>query len=193
MVETQFLNLPEDIVPLSARECKKCELYAQRSRIVWGEGRSGAPIMVILDNPGAREDKNGCPFICGTRQTLQHLALQAGISLDQLYITYVVKCRPLRSYNKKQARAICLEYFYEQVNEQHPRLVLCLGNVALQAILGDESAEVKNLRGKLHTWHDIDLAVSYHPLAVRRRPNLFHYALLDWEMVAKRIEIFSNI
>jgi hypothetical protein len=45
-----------------------CELAAQRTRMTWGEGTPGAPVLVLLDNPKAREDKYGAPFFCGTRQ-----------------------------------------------------------------------------------------------------------------------------
>lgn len=189
MNEPPFLPLPEDLVPQYAEECSRCELHKQRTRIIWGEGYPGAPLIVLLDNPGARENNEGKPFVCGTRQTLQRLAVQAGIALEQLYITYVVKCRPLRSYYKKQARTTCLEYFYTQVTKQNPQAILCLGNIALQALLNDEAAEVKNFRGLWHSWNGLPMAASYHPLAVRRRPNLFPYALKDWEMVSKRLQV----
>jgi uracil-DNA glycosylase family 4 len=182
-----FAILPEDCVPNDAEGCSRCELAAQRKRIIWGEGQPGAPIMVLLDNPGAREDKTGASFVCGSRKTLQSLAQQSGINLDRLYITYVVKCRPLRSYNKRHARMTCIEYFYEQVKDHKPKVILCLGNVALQTLFDDDSAEVKKFRGQWHLWNGLPLAVSYHPLAIRRRPNLFPYAILDWEIVAKKI------
>jgi DNA polymerase len=186
-MQREMTTLPEDFVPQYAKECNKCELCLQRKRMIWGEGYPRAPVMVLLDNPGAREDNAGIPLICGTRQTLQNLALQAGINLEQLYITYVVKCRPLRSYNKRQARATCLEYFHRQVYTQQPKIILCLGNVALQALLDNDAAEVKTFRGYWHTWNGFTMVSSYHPLAVRRRPNLFPYALRDWEMVAQSI------
>ncbi len=47
---------PEEKVPEQAANCQKCELHCQRSRIIWGEGNPKAPILVLLDNPGARED-----------------------------------------------------------------------------------------------------------------------------------------
>ena len=81
----------------------------------------------------------------------------------------------------------CIEYFYEQVKDHKPKVILCLGNVALQTLFDDDSAEVKKFRGQWHLWNGLPLAVSYHPLAIRRRPNLFPYAILDWEIVAKKI------
>ncbi len=187
MKEQTFSPLPEHLAPVQAAGCARCELAGQRTRLIWGEGTPGAPVFVLLDNPGAREDKTGAPFVCGTRQTLQSLAHCAGLPLDLLYVTYVLKCRPRRAYDKRQARAACLAYLPDQVAAQRPRVVLCLGNIALQALLADETAEVKNCRGRWHEWRGLPLAVSYHPLAVRRRPNLFPSALADWVMVADRV------
>lgn len=180
--------LPEDPVPEIEANCTRCELCNHSRRIVWGEGNVDAPITILLDNPGLRENKEGAPFLCGTRQTMQSLALKAGLKLEHLYITYVVKCRPVRSYNKEQARAICLAHFRRQVEMHKPEVIFCLGNVSIQALFSDAFTEVKGMHGRWHNWDGYPLAVSYHPLAVRRRPNLMSIALQDWVMVAKRIQ-----
>ncbi|MDF2570978.1 MAG: Uracil-DNA glycosylase superfamily, partial [Sporomusa sp.] len=140
--EFPYSILPEDPVPEIAANCTRCELCNHSSRMVWGEGKANAPITILLDNPGLREDKEGTPFLCGTRQTMQNLAFQAGLMLDHLYITYVVKCRPARTYSKEQARAICLAHFRRQVEMHKPEVIFCLGNVSIQALLSDASTEV---------------------------------------------------
>lgn len=188
IIDVPYEILPEDPAPEAYAGCTKCELCNQNNRLVWGEGNPNAPAIILLDNPGLREDKNGVPFLCGTRQTLQSLAFQTKLSLDKLYITFVVKCRPVRSYNKEQSRAICLENFRWQIVKHKPEIIFCLGNVSIQALLSDASAEVKEMRGRWHNWSGYPLAVSYHPLAIRRRPNLIPTALKDWGMVARRID-----
>jgi len=180
--------MPEDPVPDVIAGCTRCELCKHRTRMVWGEGNPHARTIILLDNPGLREDKNGVSFVCGTRQTIQSLAIQSGLTLDKLYITYVVKCRPIRSYDKEQARATCLENFRRQIEMYKPEVIFSLGNVSIQALLSDSSAEVKKMRGKWHNWSGLPLAVSYHPLAVRRRPNLIPCALEDWGMVSRMIK-----
>jgi DNA polymerase len=79
-----------------------------------------------------------------------------------------------------------MDYLLRQLDRQKPKLVFCLGNTAVQWYFGDMQAEVKNLRG---IWHDVKgspTAVSYHPLAVKRRPNLMAQFLKDWDMLAER-------
>ncbi|NLN86174.1 MAG: uracil-DNA glycosylase, partial [Syntrophomonadaceae bacterium] len=62
---------PEDKLPQEAEGYQQCEICSGKSRVIWGEGNPHAPVVVILDNPGAREDKDGIEYVCGTRQTLQ--------------------------------------------------------------------------------------------------------------------------
>ncbi|KLU63593.1 uracil DNA glycosylase superfamily protein [Peptococcaceae bacterium CEB3] len=174
---------PEDPTPSEATNCPKCELFLQRSRIIWGEGNPNAKIFVLLDNPGSREDKFGEPFICGTRQTLYLATTLAGLRKDDLYVTYVLRCRPVRKYDKEQARITCIKYLQEQLTLKAPRLVVCLGNVATQSFLGNSDAKVKLLRGKIDYYNGVATAFSYHPLAVRRRPVLYKLFLEDWKLI----------
>lgn len=179
--------LKEDIPADHILACQKCELHKQSTRVIWGEGNPNAPILVILDNPGAREDKFGEPFLCGTRETLQKAAYEAGIYSDQLYITYILKCRPRRSYDKPNTRKICLNYLLEQINKINPRIIIILGNVAAQCFFDQPEIEVKTIRGHIHNIKGYKTAASYHPLAVRRRPALYKFFLQDWQLVAANL------
>ncbi|MDF2522425.1 MAG: uracil-DNA glycosylase [Clostridiales bacterium] len=177
---------PEEEAPLEVTDCQKCELHHQRSRVIWGEGNPKASIILILDNPGAREEKDGKPFICGTRQTLQLAAFEAGLKMEDLYVTYILKCRPIRSYNKEDARSACMVHLKHQIQLQKPKIAFCLGNTAVQWFFENKDAEVKNLRGTWHIVKGIPTYVTYHPLAVRRRPNLFQQFAKDWENLSQR-------
>src|SRR5690554_4826235 len=116
MSPNPMLILPEDPVPHHLTEQELNDLKAHStSRLVWGEGNPEAPILVILDNPGARENRDGEPFLCGTRTTLQQGALQAGLELNQLYVTYLLKSRPLKKYDKEQARALGRSVLLKQI------------------------------------------------------------------------------
>ncbi len=174
------VRAPEEII-----HCTKCELHCQRSKVVWGEGNPYASIIAVLDNPGAREDKEGNPFVCGTRITMQQAAFNAGFNKDDLYVTYILKCRPVKRYDKDEARNSCLEYLELQINQQQPRFAICLGNTAVQWFFSDMSAEVKNLRGKVYNIKGIQTVVTYHPLAVRRKPNLMKLFTEDWKLLAQ--------
>ncbi len=180
----QVTILPEDV---RIESCQQCELHKHGSRVIWGEGNPLAPVFVILDNPGAREDKKGTPFLCGTRETLQRGAYGAGLDSESLYVTYILKCRPRRAYDKPRARSICIKYLWEQLESVKPDIIMCLGNVACQSFFQDPTVEVKNIRSEVHHVGGYKTVASYHPLAVRRRPVLYKYFLQDWELVVAQL------
>lgn len=157
--------------------------------MVWGEGNPKAPILVILDNPGAREDREGNSMVCGTRQTLQQAVHEVGLNKELIYVTYILKRRPVRAYDKESTRQICMHrHLDEQIQVQQPSVILCLGNVAVQSFFQNSEVDVKGLR---ESWHDVKgypTTAAYHPLAVRRRPNLYRLFIQDLAFVASRIQ-----
>ncbi|NMB36114.1 MAG: uracil-DNA glycosylase [Firmicutes bacterium] len=178
--------LPEDTAPAAGQSCRQCELSDHGTRVVWGEGNPGAPLFIVLDNPGARENKSGTPFLCSTRETMQKAAYEAGIEPGSFYVSYLLKCRPRRAYDKKTARATCIGYLWKQLKAANPLLVMCLGDVVCQSFFENPEAKVKQLRGKIHAVKEYHVITSYHPLAVRRRPVLYKYFLEDWRLVARQ-------
>lgn len=178
---------PEESAPPHAADCRKCELYKQRKRVVWGEGKPDAPLLALLDNPGAREDKHGEAFVCATRVKMQQAIRDAGLTRGDVYATYVLKCRPLRAYDKQQARVACSGWLEEQLNEKKPSVIILLGLVAAQSALSLPEAEMSDLRGRWHQAFGFPAVVTYHPLAVHRRPNLYRSFVSDWIMAAERL------
>ena len=181
----------EDPTPESQIDCQSCGLYQQGSRMIWGEGNPHAPILIVLDNPGAREDKEGNSMVCGTRQTLQQAIHEAGLRQEQIYVTYILKRRPTRKYDKEQVRSICIRHLEEQLTKQKPKLIVCLGNVAVQSFFKDPEVDVKGLRGSWHEVRGYQTTVAYHPLAVRRRPNLLELFKKDINFVSKKLDIIK--
>lgn len=177
----------EDPTPEDQRDCKECGLYQQGARMIWGEGNPRAPIMFILDNPGSREDRDGKPMVCGTRQTMQKAAYEAGLDKGQIYVTYILKRQPKRAYDKGKTREICMRHLYDQLEKQKPKIIVCLGNVAVQSFFQNSELEVKGLRGNFYQMNGYQTTVAYHPLAARRRPNLYPLLLEDMELVVSEL------
>ena len=177
---------PEESTPEEVKDCQECGLYTHGTRMVWGEGCPNAPIMIILDNPGARENRDGNPFVCGTRETLQETIHDVGLKMDDVYVTFILKRKPVRAYEKEQTRRTCMIHLKGQLAEKKPKLIVCLGNVAVQSFFKNEEVDVKTLRGNWHNVEGYETAVAYHPLAIRRRPNLRSLFLEDWKFVANR-------
>lgn len=176
----------EEKTPDDEKDCVDCGLYKHGTRMVWGEGNPEAPIMIILDNSGAREDREGNPFVCGTRETLQQTIHEVGLTLNDVYVTFILKRKPVRAYDKEQTRRICMRHLQQQLAIKKPELVVCLGNVAVQSFFQDAEVDVKSLRGAWHQIEGYETTVAYHPLAIRRRPNLKKLFVEDWTFVAER-------
>ncbi|MGG0811304.1 uracil-DNA glycosylase [Paenibacillus alvei] len=193
-MDQPFIVLPEEQAPEGIEHCELCQLSKQRTRVIWGEGNPKAPLMMILDNPGAREDQQGKPFLCGTRETLQLGMREAGIDVNAVYVTYLLKCRPLRAYNKPVARAACLPHLHLHLLQKQPLVLFGFGNVVAKPYFPDkESVSVKELRGSWCKFQGTPISFSYHPLAVRRRPNLLRIFVDDlrglkekWKKISPR-------
>lgn len=182
----------EEKPPPEAANCSRCQLQHQRTRVIWGEGAANASIVAILDNPGARETKNGDAFVCATRAMLQKAIHEAGIDKNDVYVTYLLKCRPLRTYDKPAARDACSGWLSEQIQTKKPNLIVLLGLVAAQHVLANPHGEMSELRGEWHqAYEEIPAAVTYHPLAVHRHPALYRAFLSDWMKVRDYFHLFK--
>ncbi|HZK21592.1 MAG TPA: uracil-DNA glycosylase [Oscillospiraceae bacterium] len=164
----------------------ECEVCTEKSPIIWGEGNPLAPIAIILDNPGTRINKEGNEYVCPTRQTLQKAIYDAGLKSEDIYVTYLLKCRPRRSYDKQKARLFSMPYLTKQIKVLNPKLLMFLGDTAVRSVLNDNDASVKELRGMWHNIMERPSIISYHPLAVIRRPNLKNNFTQDFALLAHR-------
>lgn len=186
MPESDLQPWPEDPVPADVPPDALQELADHGNRVIWGEGNPRAPLMVILDNPGAREDRSGRPFVCGTRATLRQAAEAAGLRSDDLYVTYLLKRRPTRAYDRTRAWAAYLPLLRNQSQKNAPRGLVCMGNTVVRAFIHPET-DVKALLGRVIEEGGAPAIVTYHPLAARRRPHLFPLLIEDLELARTRL------
>lgn len=186
-MDHSYVIFPEEQAPDGLEHCEICELSKQRNRVIWGEGNPKAPLMLILDNPGAREDREGNSFLCGTRETLLFGMREAGIDINDVYVTYLLKRRPMRAYNKPVTRAACLPHLQMQLLLKQPLVLFGFGNAVAEGIFPDEeSTSVKELRGHWYEFEGKPISFTYHPLAVRRRPNLLRFFVEDLKALKEK-------
>lgn len=179
---------PELTVPATVEiDCETFGLGGH-GRLVWAEGNESALVMLLLDNPGARETPEGEPFVCGTRQTLRTAATEAGMDTDDLYVTFLVKCRPRRAYDREKARSAGLKYVRLQIRTRQLKVIVLFGDVVTSVLTGDDSASVRALRNTPVTVDGIPTVVTYHPLAARRRPNLYPLLVDDLTRAASLLK-----
>ena len=153
--------------------CMACaELASQRTQTVFGVGDPAADWLFIGEAPGAEEDRRGEPFVGPAGQLLDNmlaaLALQRG---RNVHIANILKCRPPGNRDPKPEEAeACRGFLDRQIALIRPRVIVALGRVAAQSLLGS-SEPLGRLRGREHAYQGTPLVVTYHPAYLLRSPG----------------------
>jgi uracil-DNA glycosylase len=139
-----------------ASECKACDLYKRGTQTVFGEGPRGAAIMMVGEQPGDAEDLAGHPFVGPAGKLLDRGLEEAGIDRGVVYVTNVVKHFKWEPRGKRRIHAkpnaaeigACRPWLETEIALVKPRILICLGATAAQALLG-KSFKVSQQRGTL--------------------------------------------
>lgn len=163
----------------AAADCKACPLWRTGTQTVFGQGGRRADVMLVGEQPGDREDRDGRPFVGPAGGLLDRALADAGIDRREVYVTNVVKhfkweARGKRRIHKKpnasEIRA-CRPWLDGELSVVKPRFVVCLGATAAQALLGPKF-RVTQQRG---AFVDSDLAdyvtATIHPSSILRAPD----------------------
>lgn len=165
--EIQQMNWEQ--LKLSVSHCTACPLSQARTQTVFGIGDENADWLFVGEGPGAREDAIGEPFVGQAGKLLDQMLAAIGLERGhQVYIANIVKCRPPNNRNPSvnEARQ-CEPYLTRQIELIKPKLIIALGKVAAQNLLGCEDS-ISSLRGKVHDYSGIPLIVTYHPAYLLR-------------------------
>jgi DNA polymerase len=158
------------VLAAEAAGCRRCPLRGNATQVVFADGDPGADLMLVGEGPGAEEDKQGVPFVGAAGQLLNRILEAAEIKRSEVYIANVVKCRPPGNrLPQKEEVAACLPLLLRQVELVSPKILVCLGSLATQALIGPGS-RVSSLRGTWHTRGEIRIMPTFHPAALLRDP-----------------------
>ena len=140
-----------------------------------GEGPENARLMIVGEAPGAEEERTGRPFVGRSGRLLTEILAAAGLEREEIFITSVCKCRPPKNRTPlKTEIAACLPWLAAQFEAIRPRLVLAVGNVPSQTLLGVKTG-INGLRGRFHqfTWNGrtMTLRPLFHPAYLLRNPR----------------------
>jgi DNA polymerase len=168
--DVETLGWPELRARVAA--CTNCALSATRTQTVFGVGDSHAKWLIVGEAPGAEEDRRGEPFVGRAGQLLNSMLRAIGLSREQVYIANVVKCRPPGNRDPKPEEArSCLPYLHRQIALIQPSVMLAVGRVAAQNLLGSDQTLGK-MRQQVHRFgaSNLPLVVTYHPAYLLRSP-----------------------
>lgn len=154
------------------QNCRRCKLCQTRRHVVFGEGSHEAKLMFIGEGPGEQEDHTGRPFVGPAGQLLDKMIAAIGLKREEVYIANVVKCRPPGNADPAEVYAeACLPYLRAQVRLIHPKVIVCLGRIAMRYVL-KEIAPMSRVHGKIYEKKDFSMIPTYHPSALLRNPEL---------------------
>ncbi|HVY37262.1 MAG TPA: UdgX family uracil-DNA binding protein [Polyangia bacterium] len=168
-----------NVLRAEARNCRNCDLWARATQTVFGEGAAHAPILLVGEQPGDQEDRQGRPFVGPAGHLLQTALERAGIDRAGTYVTNAVKHfkwvasdergkrRIHQKPNTTEVRA-CQPWLLGEIEAVAPRVIVCLGATAAQSLLGT-AFRVTQSRGKpLPGPHGASIVATVHPASILR-------------------------
>lgn len=161
----------------AARGCQGCDLYEKATQTVFGEGPRDARVILLGEQPGDREDREGHPFVGPAGRLLDRALTEAKIPREEVYITNAVKHfrwiqRGKRRLHQKPAvRQItaCKPWLEAELEVIQPKVLVCLGATAAQSVLG-RVVSIGRERGKFFVGEPGPVVfVTVHPSSIFRR------------------------
>ncbi len=170
-----------------ALDCRRCRLCETRNKVVFGTGDPHARLMFIGEGPGAEEDRQGLPFVGRAGGLLDRIILAIGLQREATYIANIVKCRPPGNRDPKpDEAAACRPYLDAQIDMVQPKVIVALGRVAAQTLLGNDTP-IGKMRGTWFVVRGVDTMVTYHPAALLRNERLKGPTWEDMKKVRDRL------
>ena len=183
-----------------AASCRACPLWKDATQTVFGEGPEHAPLMLVGEQPGDKEDLAGKPFVGPAGQMLDRALEEAGIDRDKVYVTNAVKhfkfvprgkIRLHQRPNTPEIKA-CRQWYARELAAIKPELVVAMGATAAQSVLGKITPVQKN-RGQLIELEDGTAAlVTVHPSYLLRLPDAEAKAL-EYRRFVQDLKIAAKV
>ncbi|MGH9753993.1 MAG: uracil-DNA glycosylase [Blastocatellia bacterium] len=183
--ETPYANETLEDIRRDLGDCQRCKLASTRTNIVFGEGAPLAELMFVGEGPGADEDATGRPFVGRAGQLLTKMIEAIDLKREDVYIANVVKSRPPgnRAPESDEVKA-CIPFLFRQIAAICPKLIVALGNPAMQALLNTKEGITK-MRGHFKDYPHIPgikVLPTFHPAYLLRSPDKKREA---WEDLKK--------
>ena len=169
-----------------------CALRKTATQLVFSDGVPGARVMFVGEGPGGDEDRIGRPFVGRAGQLLDRMLAAIGLDRTQVYIANVVPWRPPgnRTPTPEETQA-CLPFIKRQIDLADPEILVCLGALSAQTLLGVKSG-ITRARGSWLPYERQDgrairALAMLHPAYLLRQPSQKRAAWADMRALAKAL------
>lgn len=163
----------------AAAGCRACPLWKNATQTVFGAGPARAPLMLVGEQPGDREDIEGRPFVGPAGQLLRRAMAEAGIDPAAAYITNAVKHFKFQQSGKRRLHKkpampeirACKPWLEQELTFVQPRVVVLLGATAVLAVLGPGKTIAALRRQLTPLTETASVVVTVHPSSLLRIPD----------------------
>jgi uracil-DNA glycosylase len=200
---TPFVPAAADLPTLiaAAARCEGCELHRAASQTVFGRGAADARVVLVGEQPGDQEDRQGAPFVGPAGEVLDRALAEAGLARERLYVTNAVKHFKFETRGRRRIHqtprapeiAACRPWLEAELALVKPDVLVCLGATAARALLGPDFRIMRD-RGifRASRWSARTVA-TFHPSAILRgedeavQARLYGLLVGDLRLVATSI------
>ena len=163
----------------AAQGCRACDLWQRGTQTVFGDGAAHAKVILVGEQPGDKEDLEGKPFVGPAGALLDKALVEAGIDRAKVYVTNAVKHfkwepRGKRRIHKKPNAAeiaACRPWLEAEIAVLKPKVVVCLGATAAQALLGRDFRVTQHRGEFLESPIAPHVMATVHPSSILRAPD----------------------
>ncbi len=164
-----------------AKACEVCRsLGTLRETMVFATGNPEADLMFVGEAPGAEEEKLKKPFVGPAGQKLDQIIQAMGLKREDVYISNIVKFRPIKGDPRFQGvgnrkptpneMEVSVQYVLSEIRIVRPKVIVALGGTAAEGLLG-VAGSVRGMRNRFHDLGGTPVMVTYHPSYLLRQES----------------------
>lgn len=171
-------------------DCRRCNLWKERTNLVFGDGNPNAKVMLVGEAPGFYEDREGIPFVGAAGKFLNKLLEIVSLKREDVYIANILKCRPPKNRDPlPEEIEACSPFLDKQIEIIKPKIIICLGRFASKYILNrfgfPHVESISRIHGKVFVSNTpfgiLRIVPMYHPASALYRNELKEVLISDWK------------
>ena len=168
--------------------CNRCPLHKTRTNVVIGVGNRESDVLFVGEGPGYHEDMQGEPFVGAAGQLLDKMLAAINFDRKSIYIGNIVKCRPPNNRDPlPEEQKACIDHLRYQFLLIRPKIIVCLGRIAAQAIIKPDFRITKE-RGIWFEKKNCHIIATYHPSALLRDETKKRSAWEDMQAIRRKYD-----
>jgi len=173
--------------------CRLCALCESRTNAVIGRGGRNAEVLFIGEGPGENEDLQGLPFVGRAGQLLDFALSGLMYPENSYYIANIVKCRPPKNRAPFDEEAEkCMPFLRRQTRLISPKIIICLGAVALRHIMGRD-LKITKARGEWTERKGVHMMPTFHPAALLRDESKKELMWRDLKEAKRKLDELKSV